>query len=52
MQQISITVEAEGKRNTIQVTDPIGSIADPSLREFVQLVRERASLKQGKAKPN
>jgi hypothetical protein len=37
-QQISITVEADGKQHTIQVFDPIASIANPSLREFVQLV--------------
>ena len=51
-QQLSITVDAGGKQHTIQVSDPIASIANPSLREFVQLVREQAALAQQKGKPD
>jgi hypothetical protein len=47
-QETVITVEAEGKERTIRVADPVGSITDKSLREFVALVREQADrLRQG-----
>jgi len=41
-QETVITVEAEGKERTIRVADPVGSIANKSLRDFVALVREQA----------
>jgi hypothetical protein len=49
-QQLTITVEAGGKQHTLRVSDPIGSIANASLREFVQLVREQAALERRKDK--
>ena len=41
-QETVITVEAEGKQRTIRVSDPVGSMTNKSLREFVALVREQA----------
>ncbi len=49
-QEFTITVEAEGKQRTLRVSDPVGSIANPSLREFVQLVRDQAALQRRKDK--
>ena len=51
VQETIITVEAEGKERTLRVSDPIGSIANKSLREFVQLVREQAERLRQKDKP-
>jgi hypothetical protein len=51
-QQLAITVEAGGKQHTLRISDPIGSIANASLREFVQLVREQATLERRKGKPD
>ena len=48
--EFTITVEAEGKQRTLRVSDPVGSIANPSLREFVQLVRDQAALQRRKDK--
>lgn len=50
VQETVIIVEAEGKERTLRVSDPIGSIANPSLREFIELVRERAELQRRKDK--
>ena len=47
-QETVITVEAEGNQRTIRVADPVGSITNKSLRDFVALVREQAErLRQG-----
>ncbi|MGH6743019.1 MAG: protealysin inhibitor emfourin [Bradyrhizobium sp.] len=47
-QETVITVEAEGKERTLRIVDPVGSIANKSLRDFVALVREQAErLRQG-----
>jgi len=50
VQETVITVEAKGKERTLRVSDPIGSIANASLREFVELVLERAELQRRKDK--
>jgi len=50
VQETVITVEAEGKERTLRVADPIGSIANKSLREFVTLVREQAERLRQKGK--
>jgi hypothetical protein len=50
VQETLITVEAEGKERTLRVSDPVGSIANKSLREFVELVREQAELQRQKDK--
>ena len=45
-QELTITVEAGGKHRTLHVSDPLGSIANPSLRKFVELVRDQAALQR------
>jgi len=50
-QEMTITVEADGKQRTLHVADPIGSITKAALRDFVQLVREQAALLRRKDKP-
>lgn len=42
VQETVITVEAEGKERTLRVSDPIGSITNKPLREFIALVCEQA----------
>lgn len=42
-QETVITVNAEGQERTLRA-DPVGSIANKSLRDFVALVREQAEL--------
>ena len=49
-QETLITVEVEGKQRTIRVSDPVGSIANKSLRKFVELVREQTELQRQKDK--
>jgi Emfourin len=51
-QEFLITVEAGDKQRTLHVSDPVGAIANPSLREFVQLVRDQAALQRQKDKPD
>lgn len=41
-QQLTITVEEGDKQRTLHVSDPAGSIEDPSLRRFVEMVRQQA----------
>jgi hypothetical protein len=50
-QEFVITVEAEGKERTLHFADPIESIANAPLREFVELVREEAQRERQKDKP-
>ncbi len=52
VQETVITVEADGKKRTIHVSDPAGSMANKSLREFVALVREQAELQREKDRPD
>lgn len=51
-QEFVITVEAEGKERTLHIADPIGSIANRALREFVELVREAAQRERQEHKPD
>jgi hypothetical protein len=45
-QTLTITVEAGGKHRTLHVSDPLGPSANPSLRKFVELVRDQAALQR------
>jgi hypothetical protein len=52
VQEIVITVEADGKTRTIHVSDPTGFIANKSLQKFVALVKEQAELQREKGRPD
>lgn len=50
-EELTITVESGGTERTLHISEPAGSIANASLREFVQLVRDQAALQRQKNQP-